>query len=166
MVLVFFIFLWVIIRFYISMSNSPTNVLISIIFLGCLTGVFLIFRGNYFLFFLWFLVYIGGIIIIFTYVVFFSSYRSGFFNPISRILRFLFFITLKKLVLSSSILIIININSTIILQSIAEFSFFPILLQISWTIFPFLFFLLFVILLFILFFLQKGGVLEGKKRIL
>lgn len=58
----------------ISFSGSPAAILLSIILLSILIRRIFIWYKLFFLFFLWGLVYIGGIIIVFTYVVFFSNY--------------------------------------------------------------------------------------------
>nr|YP_009380102.1 NADH dehydrogenase subunit 6 [Isodiametra pulchra]ARS00905.1 NADH dehydrogenase subunit 6 [Isodiametra pulchra] len=60
----------------ISLSSSPLFLLFSIISLSLLMSTFFFSFSAFFLFFIWGIVYIGGMMIVFTYVVFFSNYKN------------------------------------------------------------------------------------------
>ena len=66
-------FLWLFGFFILCWDNSPIIILLRLIFLGIVTTVHFLHSDYGLLFFLWLLVYVGGIIIVFTYVIFFSQ---------------------------------------------------------------------------------------------
>ncbi len=82
----------------ISFRFSPNVSLVAIIIIRLIRNIPLLFFNRFFLFLVWVLVYIGGIIIVFTYVVFFSNYNLEYFSiSLSYLLIPIFLLSIKKL---------------------------------------------------------------------
>ena len=175
--------IWIILFFILRLLESPILILFGLICLGFITRRFFFQTGFFLGFYLWILVYLGGIIIVFTYVVFFSVFATkaplGKRKRIQKISKNIFFQKKIKLfrgflfrIIRRDIFFLISFRFNERLPIISQINTFNLELEtignliISITLRSVMFYIVFVLIFGILFFVLYILKTKNTKKIL